>query len=131
MDESAVRMQYGIGNEDWTCLFIGRMVRDKGVVEMVNTVVRLHKEGFPVKLLLVGGREDNLDGEDYYEVNDIPDSSNVDMRRLYDNYFVIRTPNQNAKMKELVLSRNDSMENIVNKIKSLMERNTIQIRINC
>ena len=53
------------------------------------------------------------------------------MRRLYDNYFVIRTPNQNAKMKELVLSRNDSMENIVNKIKSLMERNTIQIRINC
>lgn len=71
------------------------------------------------------------DGEDYYEVNDIPDPSNVDMRRLYDDYFVIRTPNQNAKMKELVLNRNDSMENIVNKIKSLMERNTIQIRINC
>ncbi len=71
------------------------------------------------------------DGEDYYEVNDIPDPSNIDMRRLYDDYFVIRTPNQNAKMKELVLSRNDSMENIVNKIKSLMERNTIQIRINC
>ena len=68
VDESAVRMQYGIGNEDWTCLFIGRMVRDKGVVEMVNTVVRLHKEGFPVKLLLVGGREDNLDAlPDYTE----------------------------------------------------------------
>ena len=71
------------------------------------------------------------DGDDYYEMNDIPDPNNVDMRRLYDNYFVIRTPNQNAKMKELVINRTDSLENVVNKIKSLMERNTIQIRIKC
>ena len=61
VDESAVKFQYGIKEDDLACLFIGRMVRDKGVEELVDVVVRLHEESLPIKLLLVGGREEKLD----------------------------------------------------------------------
>ncbi len=41
---------------NFTCVFIGRIVRDKGVEELVKVTKRLHDEGLPIKLLLVGGR---------------------------------------------------------------------------
>ena len=69
--------------------------------------------------------------DDYIPLEDIPDINDVTMRRLFDNYFVIRTPNQNAKLKELVIRDTDSLSDVVNKIKGLMGRNTIQVRINC
>jgi len=61
VDDTFVRTQYGVKADDWVCIFVGRMVRDKGVEELVDTVVQLHNDGFPVKLLLVGGREKKLD----------------------------------------------------------------------
>lgn len=61
VDDSAMKAQYGIMNDDFTCLFIGRIVCDKGVEELVDIVVQLHNEGFPIKLLLVGVREEKLD----------------------------------------------------------------------
>ncbi|WP_303007025.1 glycosyltransferase family 4 protein [Bacteroides congonensis] len=61
VDDLAVRTQYSIKDSDLVCVFIGRMVRDKGVEELVDVVAQLHNDGFPVKLLMVGGREEKLD----------------------------------------------------------------------
>lgn len=61
VDDTVVKAEYGITENDFTCVFIGRIVRDKGVEELVDVVTQLYKEGFPVKLLIVGGREKKLD----------------------------------------------------------------------
>lgn len=70
-------------------------------------------------------------GDDYITVDEIPDYGNEDMMRLYDNYFVIKTPNRNAKLRELVINPSDSLSDVVNKIINLQGRNTVQITINC
>jgi len=45
----------------FTFVFVGRIVRDKGINELVAAFDRLHSELENVKLVLVGRREDNLD----------------------------------------------------------------------
>ena len=42
-------------------VFVGRIVRDKGINELVSAFDRLHKEYTDTSLVLVGKREDNLD----------------------------------------------------------------------
>ena len=49
------------GSEDFTFIFIGRMVRDKGINELVAAFDRLNREFPATKLLLVGKFEDELD----------------------------------------------------------------------
>ena len=44
-----------------TFVFVGRVVRDKGINELVMAFVRLHKEYKDTRLLLVGRYEENLD----------------------------------------------------------------------
>lgn len=61
VDDTDVKAQNGITNDDWVLLFVGRIVRDKGIEELVDAVVRLHKEESTVKLLMVGAREESLD----------------------------------------------------------------------
>ena len=48
-------------SEDFTFIFIGRMVRDKGINELVAAFDRLNREMPATKLLLVGKFEDELD----------------------------------------------------------------------
>ncbi len=45
----------------FTFIFIGRIVRDKGINELVEAFSRLYKERQDIRLLLVGSAEDNLD----------------------------------------------------------------------
>ncbi len=45
----------------FTFIFIGRIVRDKGVDELVEAFSRLYKERQDIRLLLVGPAEDDLD----------------------------------------------------------------------
>ena len=47
-----IRKQLGIGQDDFVFIFIGRIVRDKGMHELVYAMKRL--EGRNVKLLLIG-----------------------------------------------------------------------------
>ena len=47
--------------EGFTFVFVGRIVRDKGINELVAAFDRLHREHADVHLVLVGPREDNLD----------------------------------------------------------------------
>ena len=49
------------GSEEFTFIFIGRMVRDKGINELVAAFDRLNQEFPATKLLLVGKFEDELD----------------------------------------------------------------------
>jgi len=45
----------------FTFVFVGRIVRDKGINELVEAFDRLKQEHADVRLVLVGPREDNLD----------------------------------------------------------------------
>lgn len=45
----------------FTFVFVGRIVRDKGINELVSAFVRLHDECPSVRLILVGPAEDDLD----------------------------------------------------------------------
>lgn len=47
--------------DTFTFVFVGRIVRDKGVNELVSAFVRLHDECPSVRLILVGPAEDDLD----------------------------------------------------------------------
>ena len=45
----------------FTFVFVGRIVRDKGINELISAFDRLHREHGEVRLVLVGPREDDLD----------------------------------------------------------------------
>ena len=47
--------------ECFTFCFVGRMVRDKGINELISTFIRLHKQYPQARLLLVGPFEKELD----------------------------------------------------------------------
>jgi len=49
------------GGSGFTFVFVGRIVRDKGINELVTAFDRLHAEQPDTRLVLVGRREDNLD----------------------------------------------------------------------
>ena len=49
------------GHDGFTFVFVGRIVRDKGINELVSAFDRLHEEYVTTRLVLVGPREDNLD----------------------------------------------------------------------
>lgn len=54
--------EFGTGPHDgFTFVFVGRIVRDKGVNELVKAFDRLHQEHEDVRLVLIGPREDDLD----------------------------------------------------------------------
>ena len=48
-------------HDGFTFVFVGRIVRDKGINELIASFDRLHKEHKDVRLVLVGDREDKLD----------------------------------------------------------------------
>ena len=56
--------QDGHTTKDWhgfTFVFVGRIVRDKGINELVSAFDRLHQQYNDIRLVLVGPREDDLD----------------------------------------------------------------------
>ena len=48
-------------SQKFTFVFVGRIVREKGINELVSAFVRLNKEHADMRLLLVGPYEENLD----------------------------------------------------------------------
>lgn len=49
-----LRMQLGILKEDYVFLFVGRLAKDKGIVELVEAFKRVHQKNAHTKLLLIG-----------------------------------------------------------------------------
>ena len=58
--EQARRIQEEVGGS-FTYLFVGRLVRDKGITELVDAFERVHMEHPETRLLLVGTQESELD----------------------------------------------------------------------
>ena len=56
-----IRQDLGFSDEDFVFIFIGRIVKDKGMNELANSLRRLSKIFPDVKLLLVGPFESKLD----------------------------------------------------------------------
>ena len=59
--QQTVRRNLKIRNDDFVFIFVGRIVGDKGINELVEAFEKLSKDNSKVKLLLVGQYEDNLD----------------------------------------------------------------------
>ena len=50
-----------VDSQKFTFVFVGRIVREKGINELVSAFVRLNKEHADIRLLLVGPYEENID----------------------------------------------------------------------
>ena len=58
---TGLRQELGISNDDLVFIFIGRIVKDKGINELIQAFDNLSKNYSACKLLLVGPREAHLD----------------------------------------------------------------------
>ena len=70
-----IRNRLGIGQDDFVFVFIGRIVRDKGMHELVYAMKRLEERN--VKLLLIGRFESDLDPLDVEDDRFLHDNKNV------------------------------------------------------
>ena len=55
-----LRKELNISNEDFVFVFVGRIVKDKGINELLKAFNILSKKNDNIKLLLIGNREDDL-----------------------------------------------------------------------
>lgn len=60
-DESAVKKKWGIDEKDFVFGFVGRMVGDKGINELIEAFTEINEVYPNTKLLLVGTYEEQLD----------------------------------------------------------------------
>ncbi|GKH15102.1 MULTISPECIES: glycosyltransferase family 4 protein [Bacteroides] len=61
ISKEELRNRWGIGTTDFVFVFVGRIVKDKGINELVRSFVELKKSYNDIRLLLVGGFERELD----------------------------------------------------------------------
>ncbi|MFT0714910.1 glycosyltransferase family 4 protein [Flagellimonas lutimaris] len=55
------RKSLNIDSNDFVFVFVGRIVKDKGIEELVEAFTRVNKDFDSIKLILVGGHEKQLD----------------------------------------------------------------------
>ncbi|WP_188362470.1 glycosyltransferase family 4 protein [Flavobacterium orientale] len=60
-EKEKLKVKLGILPDEFVYIFVGRLVKDKGIVELVEAFVNLHMKFHKVKLLLVGPFEQELD----------------------------------------------------------------------
>ncbi len=60
-EKETLRIKLGINKDDFVFIFVGRIVGDKGINELLRVFDEISKEKTNVKLLLVGGLEEELD----------------------------------------------------------------------
>ncbi len=68
----------GASNGEFTFVFVGRIVRDKGINELVSAFVRLNVAYPHVRLVLVGPAEDNLDPVTPYTARQIEECAAIE-----------------------------------------------------
>ena len=77
VDASQVRTELGFSDKDFVFCFVGRIVKDKGVNELVEAFNRLNKEYKHIHLLLIGPYESNQDPVKQQTINLINDNKNI------------------------------------------------------
>lgn len=88
----------------------------------------LEKQTIKMDEDLIDESEGQQGFEDY-----VPTDKNKSVQQLRDyyNYFILRTPKQSQRLRELKLTEDSDVDDIIGKIRNLMGRNTINIDINC
>lgn len=76
-DKEKIRMSIGIKKNDFVYVFVGRIVKDKGINELVKAFKKVSSELKDTKLLLVGGYEEILDPVSPETKNIIDTHSNI------------------------------------------------------
>lgn len=73
---AGIRREYNIPETDLAFIFIGRIVKDKGINELIHVFKKLSDKYSHIKLLLLGPFEDGLDPVDE-DVKNIIDTNNA------------------------------------------------------
>ncbi|MEC3875085.1 glycosyltransferase family 4 protein [Chryseobacterium salviniae] len=90
-----LKKQLNISESDFVFVFVGRLVGDKGINELVNAFSQINKNADsskPVKLLLIGPLEEHLDPlqpETIEEIKNNPDILDLGFQKDVRPYFAI------------------------------------------
>ena len=90
--KNALRKKWGIKENDFVFVFVGRVVKDKGINELVQAFSKLKPETLNLKLLLVGPLESELDPlkpETLREIETDPDIISTGFQKDVRPYFAI------------------------------------------
>ena len=74
---STLREELHINKSDVVFVFVGRLVTDKGINELISAFIRLYIKNPNIKLLLVGTFESDLDPLKGKTLNEIENNSNI------------------------------------------------------
>lgn len=74
---SILKQQLGISQNDFVFIFVGRIVADKGINELVSAFSSLQKEHATIKLLLVGPFEEELNPLQPETMNEIQTNPSI------------------------------------------------------
>jgi glycosyltransferase involved in cell wall biosynthesis len=72
-----LKLELGIGPEDFVFIFVGRLVGDKGINELIEAFQKLQSINLTTKLLLVGSQESDLDPLQAETLQHINSNSNI------------------------------------------------------
>lgn len=59
-EKDKLRSHYGINKDEFLFIYMGRIVKDKGVNEMIDAFIRYRKENPKIRLMILGAFEDKL-----------------------------------------------------------------------
>lgn len=76
-EKTSLKENLGISTKDFVFIFVGRMVGDKGINELVQSFKKLSANLDNVKLLLVGPFEKNLDPLKKVTIEEIDNNKNI------------------------------------------------------
>lgn len=74
---SDIRKQYGISSDAFNFIYIGRLVGDKGVNELIQAFERVSKEYVNARLIVVGNYEADLDKLEDATIDSIHNNSKI------------------------------------------------------
>lgn len=94
-NKNQLKKELHISDSDFVFVFVGRLVGDKGINELVKAFSRIDKDAYrsgSVKLLLIGPLEENLDpldAETMEEIRNNPDILDLGFQKDVRPYFAI------------------------------------------
>lgn len=90
--KNEIRKNLGINEDDVVFLFVGRVVKDKGINELVQAFINLERNNTNCHLVIVGSYENNLDPvfpETEKQINDHPKIHAVGYKSNVIDYFAM------------------------------------------
>lgn len=91
-EKQNLKKKLNISESDFVFIFVGRLVNDKGINELVKAFSKLSKEILNIKLLLVGSFEEDLDPlekETFHEIKKNKNIISVGFQKNVRSYYAI------------------------------------------